>query len=183
MKNIDERELAKKIIAKDEKSFFYFYKKHQKEVFFYVKKRIDNQRVVEELTQDIFVNFLEGLRDFHFQSSLKTFLMTIAKNKVIDYYRKKKIKSILFSKIPQFVIDSFSAFFLEEELEKKELQKKIEMIFKKLPNDYIVVLRQKYLEGKKVAEIARFLKIGFKATESLLYRARQAFIKEYRLLK
>jgi RNA polymerase sigma-70 factor (ECF subfamily) len=183
MKNINEKELVKKIIAKDEKSFFYFYKKHQKEVFFYLKKRISEKSTVEELTQDVFINFLEGLRDFHFQSSLKTFLMTIAKNKVIDYYRKKKIKSILFSKIPQFVIDSLSAFFLEEELEKKELQKKIERIFKKLPNDYIVVLRQKYIEGKKVAEIARFLKIGFKATESLLYRARQAFIKEYRLLK
>jgi len=183
MKNINEKELVKKIIAKDEKSFFYFYKKHQKEVFLYLKKRINEKSIVEELTQDVFINFLEGLRDFHFQSSLKTFLMTIAKNKVIDYYRKKKIKTILFSKIPQFVIDSFSAFFVEEELEKKELQKKIEKIFKKLPNDYIVVLRQKYIEGKKVAEIARFLKIGFKATESLLYRARQAFIKEYRLLK
>jgi RNA polymerase sigma-70 factor (ECF subfamily) len=183
MKNIDEKEWVKKIIANNEKYFFLFYKKYHHEVFFYIKKRISDITASEELTQDVFINFLEGLRDFHFQSSLKTFLMTIAKNKVIDYYRKKKIKSILFSKIPQFVIDSFSAFFLEEELEKKELQKKIEKIFKKLPNDYILVLRQKYLEGKKVAEIARFLKIGFKATESLLYRARQAFIKEYRLLK
>jgi len=183
MKKKEERYLVEKILGKDEKAFLNFYKKHYKEVYFYIKKRISDQNLVEELTQDVFINFLEGLRDFHFQSSLKTFLMTIAKNKVIDYYRKKKIKSILFSKMPQFVIDSFSAFFLEEELEKKELQKKIEKIFKKLPNDYIVVLRQKYIEGKKVAEIAQFLKIGFKATESLLYRARQAFIKEYRLLK
>jgi RNA polymerase sigma-70 factor (ECF subfamily) len=49
------------------------------------------------LTQDTFVDFLEALRDFRYQSSLKTFIFSIAKNKNIDWLRKKKIKKIIFS--------------------------------------------------------------------------------------
>jgi len=46
-----------------------------------------------------------------------------------------------------------------------------------LPNDYQVILRLKYMEGIKIKEIAGILKMNFKATESLLFRARKNFIK------
>jgi len=173
----EEKETVEKIINKDNLTFFQFYKKNYSLVFNFIKSKIREKNRAEELTQDVFFDFIESLRDFHFHCSLKTFLLAIAKNKVIDEIRKKKIRSILFSHLPDFVVESLKVVFIDEELTKNELKKKIENVFKKLPKDYQLVLRLKYIENKKVSFIAQRLKIKFKAAESLLFRARKAFIK------
>ena len=68
---------------------------------------------------------------------------------------------------------------MKDTLDQKYLEKKIERILKDLPNDYALVIRLKYKEGYKVAEIARKIRLSTKATESLLFRARKAFIVTY----
>lgn len=177
--NKEEKELLKKIINRDERALFYVYKKYQPSIFNFVKSQINNYQTAEELTQDIFLDFIEALRDFRFQSSLKTFIFSIARHKVIDQIRKKKIKSILFSHLPSFIVESLKVVFIDEEIDKKELKEKIEKIINSLPNDYQVILRLKYIEGIKMKEISGKLKMNFKATESLLFRARKNFIKVF----
>jgi len=175
----EEKELLKKIIQRDEKALFYVYKKYQPSIFNFVKSQINNYQLAEELTQDIFMDFIEALRDFRFQSSLKTFLFSIARHKIVDQIRKKKIKNILFSKLPSYIVESLKVVFIDEEIDKKELRKKIFKILESLPNDYQVILRLKYIEGINVSEIAEKLKMKFKATESLLFRARKSFTKVF----
>ena len=125
------------------------------------------------------MDFIEALRDFRFQSSLKTFLFSIARHKIVDQIRKKKIKNILFSRLPSYIVEGLKVAFIDEEIDKKELREKIMKILESLPNDYRVILRLKYIEGIKIKEIAEKLKMNFKATESLLFRARKNFIKVY----
>jgi len=173
----EEKKIVEKIINRDSSAFFYFYKKNYPFIFNLVKSKIKDVNEAEELTQDIFLDFIEALRSFRFQSSLKTFLFAIAKNKIIDKIRKKKIKKILFSKLPHFLVQGLQVVLIDDELNKKELRKKINLAFKKLPNDYRLILRLKYIEDKKVSFIAKKLKKRFKATESLLFRARRTFVK------
>jgi len=177
--NQEEKELLEKIIKKDEKALFYVNKKYQPLIFNFVKSQINNYQLAEELTQDIFMDFIEALRDFRSQSSLKTFLFSIARHKIVDQIRKKKIKNILFSKLPSYIVESLKVVFIDEEIDKKELKEKIYKILDSLPNDYRAVLRLKYIEGINVCEIAGKLKMKFKATESLLFRARKSFIKVF----
>lgn len=177
--NLEEKELLEKIIKKDEKALLRVYKKYHPLIFKYVKSQITNYQTAEELTQDIFLDFIEALRDFRFQSSLKTFIFSIARHKVIDQIRKKKIKSILFSHLPSFIVEGLKVIFIDEEIDKKELMEKISNIIDSLPNDYRLILRLKYIEGVKIREIAGKLKMNFKAAESLLFRARKSFIKVY----
>ncbi len=180
MKNLSEQLLVKKIIERDERAFNFFYHQHEKAIFNFIKRKIGDEGIAKEITQEVFLSFLEGLRDFHFQASLKTYLYSIAKNKVLDYYRKNKIKKILFSHLPNFLVEGINIFLMEEEIEKKEIKKRIEKVFRLLPKDYQGILRLKYIENVKVKQIAKRLKLTFKATESLLFRARKAFIKLYR---
>ena len=177
--NQEEKVLLEKIIKKDERALLRLYKKYQPSVFNYVKSQISNYQTAEELTQDIFIDFIEALRDFRFQSSLKTFLFSIARHKIIDQIRKKKLKNILFSRLPSYVVEGLKAVFIDEEIDKKELRKKITRILESLPNDYRLILRLKYVEGIKIKEIANKLEMNFKATESLLFRARKSFIKVF----
>ena len=178
----NEREIVKKIILKDEKALFQLYDKYQKPLQKFIYRKIRDQEVAEEISQDVFLDFIEALRDFNFKSSLKTFLYSIGRNKTIDYIRKKKLKKVLFSALPAYFIESLKTIFIDEELEKKELSTKIKKTLDMLPNDYRVVLRLKYVEGERVNNIAQKLSMGFKATESLIYRARRAFIKIFRTL-
>lgn len=175
----EERELLEKIIHRDEKALFLVYKKYHPLIFNFVKSQINNYQLAEELTQDIFMDFIEALRDFRFQSSLKTFLFSIARHKIVDQIRKKKLKNILFSRLPAHIIESLKIVFIDEEIDKKELREKIVRILGGLPNDYQVILRLKYIEGVSVSEIAEKLKMNFKATESLLFRARKSFVKVF----
>ena len=177
--NFQEKELLERIINRDEKALFDVYKKYQPSIFKYVRSQINNYQTAEELTQDIFLDFIEALRDFRFQSSLKTFIFSIARHKTIDQIRKKKIKSVLFSHLPSFIVEGLKVVFIDEEIDRQELKDKISKMISSLPNDYQVILRLKYIEGVKIKEIAGRLKMNFKATESLLFRARKSFIKIY----
>ena len=178
----EEKKIVEKIIHKDEKALLSVYREYKKPLHNFIYQKLKDHFTAEEITQDVFLDFIEALRDFQFQCSIKTFLFSIAKNKSIDYIRKKKLKKILFSALPPYFIESLKAIFIDEELEKKELAKKISTALEKLPNDYKVVLRLKYIEGERVNSIARKLTLGFKATESLLFRARKAFIKVFETL-
>lgn len=172
-----EKKIIKGIINKDEKILFDFYQKNKEPLSRYINRRIKNKEDAEEILQDTFFSFLESLRDFRGQSSLKTFLFSIAKKKIIDQIRKKRIKNILFSALPEPIVNSLKMVFIDEDLEKKELKNKIKKTFEKLPDDYQLVLRLKYIEGEKVKKIAQKLSMKFKATESLIFRARKAFVK------
>lgn len=176
----EDRQLIDQIIKRNEKTLFYFYNRYQLIIFRFINKQINDKAVAEEITQDVFLDFIEEVRDFRGTSSIKTFILTIARNKTIDYIRKKKIKKILFSAIPSFIIEKASSIFLDETLEKKELAAKIKSVFSKLPNDYQIILRLKYIDGERVKGIAQKMSLTFKATESLLFRARQAFIQVFK---
>lgn len=182
MKSNSEHELINKIINKDERVLLDIYRGYHKPLLNFVNRQIKDKYTAEEIIQDTFLDFIEGLRDFHFQSSIKTFLFSIARNKTIDYMRKKKLKKILFSTLPPYFVESLKTVFIDDTIEKKELSTKIKKTLEKLPNDYRFVLRLKYIEGEKVDIISQKLNLKFKATESLLFRARKAFVKLFNKL-
>ena len=175
----DDKILINKIHNKDERAFCSFYQLYKKSLFNFIFRQLKNRQDAEEVLQDSFLAFIEWLRDFRGQSSLRTYLFSIAKHKTISKLRKKKIKKILFSYLPKYLIESVATVLLDDELDRQFLIKKIDKVFRKLPNDYTSVLRLKYKEGYPVVEIAKKLQLSFKATESLIFRARQAFIKLY----
>ena len=69
----NERILVKKIMQKDEKVFLSFVKAHEKQLYNYILRQLHDPEQSEEIVQDVFIDFLEALRNFQFQSSLKTF--------------------------------------------------------------------------------------------------------------
>lgn len=176
-KNLQEKELVEKIIKKDKKAFYEFYQEYYPKIVKFINRQIKDSSQAEEIAQDTFIDFLEGLRDFRFQSTVKTFIFSIARNKTIDWLRKKRLKKILFSSLPSYIIEGLKVVFIDDEIKRNELSRRIKKVLQQLPNDYQMVLRLKYWEGEKVKTIAEKMAMSFKATESLIFRARKAFIK------
>lgn len=174
-----DRNLIERIVQKDERAIMELYNLHHRGVRRYIEHQLNDSHIAEELVQDVFLDFIDAVRDFHYQCSLKTFIYTIARNKTIDMIRKKKIKKILFSALPSYVVENLTSVLFDDQMEKKEVSQKIHSVLSSLPNDYQLILRLKYMDGVRVKAIAQKLSLGFKATESLLFRARKSFIKAF----
>lgn len=160
-----------------------FYEKYHKRVAGFVAKRVDDQGKAEELTNDIMLAAINSLSNFSGKCSEWSWVCSIAKHKIIDYYRKKKLKTILFSVSPVFEEIADKALGPERDCLKNELKSEIKKTLKELSEGYGKVLRLKYIEGFRVEQIAKRLKTSVKAIESRLFRARKQFAKNWKYEK
>src|SRR3989338_5516431 len=92
--------LVQNILRGDEASLLTFHSAYSPKLFNYIKNKINTPQDAEEVLQDSLFASLEALRDYAGQSSLYTYIYGVTKHKVVDYYRRKKIKNIVFSKLP-----------------------------------------------------------------------------------
>ncbi len=172
-------ELLQKILARDRGALHSFYRTYSPKLSAYIAVRVRESRDCEEILQDTLFAFLEALRDFHGKSRISTFLFSICNHKIIDYYRRRKFKQVLFSQMPQ--LESLISPLLnpEEELDATILKEKIQRVFVRIIPRYKTILLWKYAENRSVGEIAAKLNITFKSAESQLFRARKAFVKAF----
>jgi len=145
----------------------------------FVGGKVESRFDAEEIVQETLLSALDSLDSFKGNSSLFTWVCSIARHEVADFYRKKKIKQIVFSKFPflkNLVSEALGPELAYQELETK---RRILMTFRNISEGYSKILRLKYIEGLSVKQIAKKLNVTAKAVESRLTRARLAFQKEY----
>lgn len=167
------------IVRGDERALRAFYQTYRRPLSQFIRSRIANEQDNEELLQDILLGAIDALRDFSFRSSLFTFLCSIAQHKIIDFYRRKKIRHVVFSKIGdvESLLSSLSG--PEEALNDEMVRVKIKETFTRIMPMYGKILKWKYVYGYSVEEIAQKLSTTFKSAESQLFRARKAFVAAY----
>lgn len=73
------------------KTFNEIYISYGKLVFFTISKYIENRNDIEDLTQEVFLNFFNGLNKTDIKN-IKYYLVTSAKNIAINFLRNKKIE-------------------------------------------------------------------------------------------
>lgn len=156
-----------------------FYQKYHKGVAGFVRRKIEDEGVVEELTNDILMAAYESLSTFNQECSEFSYICSIAKHKIIDYYRKKKLKTILFSASPIFEEIADKALTPERDVLKGELIDEINRTFGEIKEGYSKILRLKYVDGWKVSKIAQMSRLSVKAVESRLIRAKRMFQKSW----
>lgn len=173
-----DKQLVTRILAKDQKALNYFYRQYRSKLLAIICQKVE-PGVAEEILQDTFMSALSSLAGFNFKSKLSSWLIAISRHETADYYRKQKIKEIVFSRLP-FLKKLFSqALSPETAWEEKELKEKIKKTFSGLSEGYGQILRLKYIEGFSVTQISQKLGISYKSCESKLFRARTAFQKSF----
>jgi RNA polymerase sigma-70 factor, ECF subfamily len=71
----------------DQRAFAVIVHAYERLVFTYVYRLVDDRRLAEDLTQDVFLKVFRGLPGFTGESAFTTWLFQIAKNAVIDELR------------------------------------------------------------------------------------------------
>ncbi len=174
---MDDATLIKRLFARDRRSVYAFYHEYAPQLRRYIHGRVSHEQDAEEILQDTLFAFLEGLRDFQGKSSIRTYLYSISQHKIIDYYRRKKLKHLVFSQEPQLEMLVSPLVGPEAALDEALVKEKIHKVLASIAPVYRQVLVLKYLEHVPVEEIARKLSISFKSAESRLFRAWKNFVE------
>jgi len=77
--------------AMDEPAWAALQDDYYRRIYFYVKRYVADHQTAEDLTQDVFLGAVRGIAGFDPVYTLDQFLFGIAKNRVIDHYRKHKM--------------------------------------------------------------------------------------------
>jgi RNA polymerase sigma-70 factor, ECF subfamily len=119
--------------------------------------RTSDPEVAHDFSQDVFLRFWKALRDNQVIKNPRSFLYTIARNIIIDGYRKKKTLSLDAileeagddkSNVASTHLDT-----IETETEAKRVTARMEL----LEEPYRQALYMRYVEGFKPREIAQML--------------------------
>jgi len=134
-------------------------------VFQYVKKRISDPMDAEDVTQDVFYK-LSVSKNSEVEN-IKSWLYAIAKNTIIDYYRKKKLH--LEQHMDEILME-------EPDTNSKvvdELIGCIEPFIEKLPEEYKTLMQLSELQDVPQKEIARQLDMNYVTVRSKVQRGRK----------
>lgn len=177
MMEYSDKEIVRGILKNEKLWLHRFERQYFKRLLNFVLQRVDHFEDAEEIVQDAFTSAIYCLPTFRGDSKLYSWLCGIACHETADFYRKKKLKTILFSRIPMLQRIASRALSPEMALEEKEIKEKIARNLLKISEGYREVLRLKYIEGFSVGEIAEKLEKSAKSIEMKLRRARFAFVE------
>jgi RNA polymerase sigma-70 factor (ECF subfamily) len=148
-----------------------------------------NQSDAEDILQETMLVAFDDINSFNRESNLYTWLCGIAKNKVSDFLKKKqKLTSLeaLMEKSNSKIINLIESIETESitssDVENEEVKDITNAVLSALPPHYQKSLIAKYVNGLTVEQIADEMKMGFKAVESLLTRARESFKQAFLLV-
>src|SRR6266571_2988000 len=76
----------------DEAAWAQLVERYQGRLLAFARGRLARKDEAEDLVQDTFIAFLEGLSRFRENASVETFLFTILRHKIIDFFRGKQMR-------------------------------------------------------------------------------------------
>ena len=138
-----------------------------------------NRDIAEDIVQETFLAALKSAKGFRGQSSIYTWLCSIAYHKIADHYRRQsRERKHMVSGIDVDMMDvadnPSNKSHPESSIESAEMRQVVNQALGKLPFDYRQVLILKYVEEMSVLEISQIMKRSPKAIEGLLTRSRKA---------
>lgn len=140
------------------------FRRHFKSLYAYIRYKVETNEVAEDICSETFAKAFEKLDKFKGKSSFKTWLYTIAKNQIFDYYKERDQTKPL-SVDPKQELSSKTNYIAES---------KVRGVLKKLKSNYREVLECRYLLKLSIKETAELMRIKPNNVKILQHRALRA---------
>lgn len=178
-----DRDLVERMLSGQEEAFSEFFDGHFHRLYRFALARLNRDPdAAEEVVQAVMCRAVSSLKSYRGEARLFTWLCTSCRREIAEWHRRRGRTQP--SRLPEdspearAVLESLAAGAgagPEEEVQRKELARLVQVALDALPHPYGDTLEWKYLQGHSVREIAARLHLSPKAAESLLTRARRAF--------
>ncbi len=78
----------------DAASFDQLYQRHKDMLYRYMLRQCQNHSIAEELYQDVWMKLINARENYQVKAKFTTYLFQMAHHRVIDHYRRNKIRAI-----------------------------------------------------------------------------------------
>jgi RNA polymerase sigma-70 factor (ECF subfamily) len=177
LKNLKESQLLQALRLGESNAVRQWYQEYGPKVRTFIAQKISSEADVDELVQETFMNCLKHLPLFRGEAGIWTWMCGVAKHEVSDYYRKKYAKKAITAlPLSELLVGAHIQGAHETS---EQITEHVAHVLQSLSEEAQEVLLMKYVDGKKVEEIAEQLQRSVKAIESELFRARRNFRAAY----
>jgi RNA polymerase sigma-70 factor (ECF subfamily) len=145
----------------DKEAFERIYEHFFTPIFRFIFSKVSDRDTAEDLTQNVFIRVFESLPRFkaRYELSPSAYFFTIARNQVIDFFRKDKHKlgHDDIADHEDFIASSEKPALVQ--IQQKQEREVIESALKKLKPEHANIIRLKFLDGFSTTEIAQKLNL------------------------
>ena len=172
------------VLKGDQSAFSDIVNLYQHKLYQICYRMLGNKQEAEDIAQEAFIRAYVNLHSFDQKRKFSTWLYRIATNLCIDRIRKKKPDYYLDAEVAGTDgLDMYSQLAAdealpEEQLEKMELQERIQYEISRLPEKYRSVIVLKYIEELSLQEIGEILDMQTGTVKTRIHRGREALRKQ-----
>jgi len=158
--------------------------RHKHRIFSFIYSKVLDKDATEDIFQDTFVKVIKTLKKGNYREEGKflPWVMRIAHNLIIDYFRKNN-KKVIFNNTDEFDIFSVlkdESLNVESQLVKEQVLSDIRKLIEELPEDQREVLVMRMYRDMSFKEIANSTDVSI---NTALGRMRYALINMRKLIK
>lgn len=186
MNAVTDEMLVEMYINGNDNAFDVLMKRYESKVFSYIFYAVKNQELAEDLFQDVFVKVVVRLRNGKYQETGKfqAWLMRVAHNLVIDYFRKEPEETILSNDDSETDLFNDPSLAVnenrEQEMINQQLVAEVKHLISRLPENQRQVLTMRYYDELSFKEIAELTNCSI---NTALGRMRYALINLKKMAK
>ncbi len=178
LESATERDLIKLYLKGNHASLQTLINRHQGRLFAYIFMLVKNKQLADDIFQDTFVKVINTLKSGKYNDEGKfiQWIMRIAHNLVIDYFRKQKKHNFVESYNPEVsVFDTIKLTdpSIEEQLVTNQIHKDVKGLLEYLPDEQKEVLYLRCYAGLSFKDIAEQTEVSI---NTALGRMRYALI-------
>lgn len=145
-------ELVKRLQKGNLEAFDLIYEKYSGKLYAFGLKYLRSTTEAEELVQSVFMKVWENHKSLKKESSLKSYLFTIAYNDICKLFRKRSYQQKFFEDTLHEKSESFSE--MEDSIHYQSVLEQLQQIVDKLPERQKTIFFKSRQEGKTTIEIA-----------------------------
>jgi len=185
--NQEERQLVDRMRAGEESAFEAFAEQYIPGLYRFASRRLDqNRELTRDVVQATLCKVMENFDSYRGEAPLFTWLCACCGNEIAMHFRRlgRRPREVELEDAAAGggFLQASAIAGPEERLLRIETAELVHVTLDRLPPSYARAMEWRYLEDLAVPEIARRLESSYKATESLLSRARKAFREIYQHL-
>jgi RNA polymerase sigma factor (sigma-70 family) len=184
-KQLTDQELIHQFLSGNQYAFEVLAKRYKSKLFNYILMLVKDRQLAEDLLQDTLIKVIRSLKTNRYKDDNKfsSWLMRIAHNLVIDYFRKQKqLKTISNDNYESdlFNTTKLAEDTIEEKMIEEQINKELHNLIGELPDDQQQIVYLRHFEGLSFKEIADMTDVSI---NTALGRMRYALINMRRLME
>jgi RNA polymerase sigma-70 factor, ECF subfamily len=175
-----DRKLVRALLTRNRKAAAEFVSLYTDPVYAYVYQRmVPRTDLVDDLVQEVFLAAWDSLVRFEGKSSLKTWLLGIARHKVEDYYRSRLRQLVSLDEGDEGLSEPAEEPEFDLAIDRSRAMLRTRSVLEDLPETSRLLLQWRYWEKRSLREMADGIGRSEKAVERALARARQDFRRRW----